>query len=58
MWLPWEIRSRIGVLPDFLIIGFPSCGTTSLYNYLISHPYIYGPSDKELWFFLHVFRKI
>ena len=25
-------------LPNFLILGAAKCGTTSLYNYLLSHP--------------------
>ena len=36
------------VLPDFYIIGFVKCGTTSLYEYLISHPNVYPPKGKEI----------
>ena len=38
-------------LPDFMIVGFPRCGTTSLWTYLNQHPRIYAPKDKELHFF-------
>jgi hypothetical protein len=38
-------------LPNFLIVGFPKCGTTSLYNYLNQHPQIYMPLIKEPGFF-------
>jgi hypothetical protein len=37
-------------LPNFLIVGFPRCGTTTLWQYLDSHPDVYIPR-KELWFF-------
>ncbi len=36
---------------DFLIVGAPKCGTTSLYNYLEQHPEIFLPEQKELNFF-------
>jgi tetratricopeptide (TPR) repeat protein len=34
--------------PDFLVVGFPKCGTTSLYGYLASHPEILPPITKEV----------
>lgn len=34
--------------PDFLILGFPKCGTTSLYGYLASHPQILPAITKEV----------
>ena len=37
--------------PDFLIIGAPKCGTTSLSNALSRHPEIYIPPIKEIGFF-------
>jgi len=37
--------------PDFLILGKPRCGTTSLYNCLIQHPRIVPAITKELHFF-------
>jgi hypothetical protein len=36
---------------DFIIIGAQKSGTTSLFKYLIEHPQIYMPSDKETNFF-------
>lgn len=38
-------------LPDFLIIGAPKAGTTSLYKYLQRHPSIFMPKKKEPHFF-------
>ena len=40
-----------GALPDFLIIGAPKCGTTSLYYLLTEHPHILPAAAKELHFF-------
>jgi len=37
--------------PNFIISGFPKCGTTSLHHYLNEHPQIFMPSQKELHFF-------
>ena len=39
--------------PDFLIIGFPKCGTTSLYAYLTSHPQILPAVTKEIRYFMY-----
>ncbi|MGB3514641.1 MAG: sulfotransferase [Microcoleaceae cyanobacterium] len=38
-------------MPNFLIIGAPKSGTTSLYQYLKEHPEIYLPDKKEPHFF-------
>lgn len=38
-------------LPDFLIIGAPKSGTTSLYSYLRSHPQIFMSPVKEPRYF-------
>ena len=46
-----HLTSSIRILPSFIIIGFPRCGTTSLYNYLIQHPSIAPPLKKEIFFF-------
>jgi hypothetical protein len=40
-----------GALPDFLIIGAPKCGTTSLYYLLTEHPHVKPAAAKELHFF-------
>ncbi len=37
--------------PNFIIAGFPKCGTTSLHHYLKEHPEIFMPEQKELHFF-------
>ena len=39
--------------PNFIIAGFPKCGTTSLHHYLDEHPEIYMPTQKELHFFTY-----
>ena len=39
--------------PNFIIAGFPKCGTTSLHHYLSEHPQIFMPSQKELHFFTY-----
>lgn len=39
------------IMPNFLILGTPKAGTTSIYNYLNQHPQIYLPSFKEPHFF-------
>ena len=38
-------------LPNFIVIGAPKSGTTSLFYYLGQHPDIYLPVRKELHFF-------
>ncbi|MDM8530381.1 sulfotransferase domain-containing protein [Anaerolineales bacterium HSG25] len=55
-----QFRLYTGVwrlLPDFIIIGGQRCGTTTLYKYLIQHPYIMPASGKELHFFDLNFEK-
>ncbi|WP_417855980.1 sulfotransferase family protein [Xanthomarina gelatinilytica] len=37
--------------PNFIIAGFPKCGTTSLFAYLETHPEIFIPQRKEMNFF-------
>lgn len=37
--------------PDFLIIGVQKGGSTSLFKYLMEHPQIASPVDKEIHFF-------
>lgn len=39
------------MLPNFIVAGFPKCGTTSLYYYLMEHPEIFVPEQKELHYF-------
>jgi hypothetical protein len=45
---PWS-RER---LPNFFVLGFPKCGTTSVAAHLANHPEIFIPSVKEPAFFL------
>jgi len=40
-------------LPNFLIIGAPKCGTTTLYHYLVQHPDVFLSQDKEPKFFAY-----
>jgi hypothetical protein len=46
-----ETGPATGALPDFLIIGAPKCGTTSLYYLLTEHPHVEPAAAKELHFF-------
>ena len=39
------------MLPNLLIIGGMKCGTTSLHNYLATHPEVFMSEEKELDFF-------
>lgn len=38
-------------LPDWLIVGAPKAGTTSLAAWLRSHPQVFVPAEKEVGFF-------
>ena len=38
------------VLPEFIIIGFPKCGTTALIANLRKHPDIHGPGHEPRFF--------
>lgn len=38
-------------MPDFIIIGTQRGGTTSLYNYLLTHPQVATATKKEVHFF-------
>jgi hypothetical protein len=49
--LPVRTVSRF---PDFLIVGAPKCGTTSLFQYLGQHPQIYPSPEKEPHFYSYV----
>jgi len=40
-----------GPTPTFLILGAPKCGTTSLAYWLMDHPDVHVPPEKELYFF-------
>jgi hypothetical protein len=40
-----------GRLPDFVVIGSPKCGTTTLYGYLCRHARVFVSTPKEPEFF-------
>lgn len=46
----WQNGKKISE-PNFMIIGFMKCATTSLYEYMVQHPQILPTSYKELMFF-------
>jgi len=46
-----KLSGPFRVLPDFLIIGAPKCGTTSMYLYLLRHPSMRPAYRKETHFF-------
>ena len=39
------------MLPNFLLVGAPKSGTTSISNYLGQHPDIFMCAEKEVGFF-------
>ena len=49
--------SQKPIIPNFMIIGFPKAGTTSLHEYLAQHPKIIGSWMKETHFFSYGYKK-
>ncbi len=50
----YSLRSLLNPLrkqPDFIILGAQKGGTTSLFDYLVQHPSIVGPTKKEIHYF-------
>ena len=45
-----------GRLPNFLIVGAPKAGTTSLYAWLKQHPAVFLSAVKEPCYFVHGYR--
>lgn len=45
------LTSPIRILPDFIIIGAMRSGTSVLYNYIVTHPFIFPALRKEINFF-------
>jgi hypothetical protein len=43
--------------PDFVVAGFPRCGTTWLYEVLRLHPLVFLPVRKEINFFNRAYEK-
>jgi hypothetical protein len=50
-------RSGEGRLPNFIIVGAPRCGTTSLAGYLADHPDVYVAGQKEVRYFDHNYKR-
>lgn len=42
----------MSILPNFIIIGAPKCGTTSVFKWLKDHPQVCGSSRKEVQYFM------
>lgn len=36
---------------DFVVMGAPKCGTSSIHQYFLKHPDIYVPAEKEVHYF-------
>jgi hypothetical protein len=45
------------MLPNFLVIGAPRCGTTWIHTNLLSHPQVFVPAQKEVHFFDRDYEK-
>ena len=50
-WVFRRATSSVRSLPDFIVIGAPRCGTTSLWEHLRVHPDVRPAIRKELHFF-------
>ena len=46
-----SLNARWRAQPSFLILGAMRAGTTSLYNYLVQHPWIARAAEKETHYF-------
>ena len=57
---PHKIRKATALLramPDFVVIGAPKCGTTSVYSFLCSHPAVEPALTKEIHYFDESFKR-
>lgn len=43
--------SSFRMLPNFIVLGFPNCGTASFYSYILQHPNMGLPVKKSIHFF-------
>lgn len=43
-----DIKGSKHCLPNFVVAGFPKCGTTAFFNFICTHPQIKNPARKEL----------
>jgi hypothetical protein len=50
-------RAEKGGLPNFVLVGAPRCGTTSISTYLSQHPDVHIAPQKEVHFFDHRFDR-
>lgn len=46
-----NLTGPLHILPDFYIVGFAKCGTTSLFEYLMQHPDVLHSVGKEIDYF-------
>lgn len=46
-----QFENKEITLPDFLLIGAAKSGTTTLFEYLNTHPEVFVPAKKELFYF-------
>lgn len=53
----YNLTGNFHLLPDFYILGAAKSGTSSLYEYLIQHPFIHSAFTKEPRFFDKYFYK-
>ena len=48
------------MLPNWIIAGAPKAATSTLFRWLVDHPHVAGPKDKETYYFVdpatHMFR--
>ena len=51
------LSNKERMMPDFMIPGFPRCGSTSLWNILNQHPKVFGIQEKEPHFFSYGFSE-
>jgi len=40
------------IIPNTLIVGFPKCGTTSVFQYLAAHPEVCATVEKETYYLM------
>jgi len=52
-----RLLNEYGRLPNFLIIGAQKCGTSYIFNHLMSHPQIVKPAKKEVNYFSWFYSK-
>lgn len=47
----FHLTSGMRIEPSFFIIGVQKGGTTSLCHYMMQHPRVLNPQDKDVYFF-------